>query len=36
MEPAEVSKNTGVDLSELLPHALPPGVWDAQHSKTED
>ena len=36
MDPAEVSTNTGVDLSELLPHALPPGVWDAQHPKAED
>ena len=35
MDPAEVAKTTGVDLHELLPHALPPGAWDAQQAKDQ-
>ena len=33
MDPAEVAETTGIDLKELLPHALPPGAWDAQQPK---
>ena len=36
MDPAEVANNTGVDLHELLPHALPPGAWDAQRKNDRD
>ena len=36
MDPAEVASMTGVDLDELLPHALPPGAWDEAHPKTGD